>query len=119
MPKTNLPLLLNDAVAEREFQRVVVACARLFGWRVHHTRPAIMRSGKWATPLQGDAGLPDLILCRPPRLIFAELKSEHGRTRPEQQAWLSALAQVPRIEVYVWRPSDWAHIVKILSGDAP
>jgi hypothetical protein len=63
---------------------------------------------------QGDAGLPDLILCKPPRLIFAELKSERGRVRAEQQAWLDALRQCAGVEVYLWRPSDWASIVETL-----
>lgn len=115
----NLPLMLSDAVPEREFQARVVALARQLGWRVHHTRPAQYRSGRWATPLTGDAGLPDLILLRPPRLVFAELKSERGRVSKAQAEWLDALQQCVGVEVYLWRPSDWQAIVKILAPDAP
>ncbi|OYT69750.1 MAG: hypothetical protein CFK49_12130 [Armatimonadetes bacterium JP3_11] len=100
--------------AERDFQARVVALARLTGWRVYHSRPAQYGNGRWHTPLQGDAGLPDLILCKPPRLIFAELKSERGRVRAEQQAWLDALRQCNGVEVYLWRPSDWDAIVETL-----
>lgn len=114
MSPTTLPLLLSDAIPEREFLRVVVDAARLWGWRVHHTRPALARGGRWLTPIQGDAGLPDLILLRPPRCIVAELKVGRNKPTPEQQAWLSDFAQIPSIEVYVWRPSDWEHIVDLL-----
>jgi hypothetical protein len=116
--RKSLPLLLSAATSEREFQRRVVEAARQLGWRVHHTRPAQHRGGRWLTPLQGDAGLPDLILLRPPRCIVAELKSERGRVSAEQQAWLDGFRQVLGIEVYVWRPSDWQAIVETLSGDA-
>ncbi len=101
-------------LSEAEFQTQVIQLARLLGWRVYHSRPAQYRDGHWHTPLQGDAGLPDLILCKPPRLIFAELKSERGRVRAEQQAWLDALRQCAGVEVYLWRPSDWASIVETL-----
>ncbi|GIV07644.1 MAG: hypothetical protein KatS3mg017_0846 [Fimbriimonadales bacterium] len=119
MSKKHLPLLLSDAVPEREFQARVIQLARLCGWRVYHSRPAQYRSGRWATPLQGEAGLPDLILLRPPRLVFAELKSEKGRVSKEQQAWLDALRACNGVEVYLWRPSDWASIVATLSPDTP
>ncbi|OYT68436.1 MAG: hypothetical protein CFK48_11590 [Armatimonadetes bacterium CP1_7O] len=101
-------------LAERDFQVQVVALARLTGWRVYHSRPAQYGNGRWHTPLQGDVGLPDLILCRPPRLLFVELKSERGRVRAEQQAWLDALQACNGVEVYLWRPSDWASIVETL-----
>ena len=114
MSKKHLPLLLSDAVPEREFQARVIELARLLGWRVHHTRPALTQRGRWLTPIQGEAGLPDLILLRPPRLVFAELKSEKGRVSKEQQAWLDALRQCNGVEVYLWRPSDWASIVETL-----
>jgi hypothetical protein len=73
-----------------------------------------MRSGKWATPLTGDAGLPDLILCKPPRLLFAELKREQGRVSKAQADWLDALSRCAGVEVYLWKPSDWESIVRIL-----
>jgi len=56
----------------------------------------------------------DLTLCRPPRLIKAELKSEAGEMTPEQQEWYDLLKQVPVIETYLWRPSDYDAIVEIL-----
>lgn len=97
---------LRCAVTERELQTAVIECARLLGWRVAHFRPALTARG-WRTPVEGDgAGFPDLVLARPGRLIFAELKSERGRVSDEQNAWLDALA-TPGVVRAVWFPRDW------------
>jgi len=101
---------------ERDFQRAVVELARLMGWRVHHTRPALTQCGRWLTPIQGDAGFPDLVLCRPPRLILAELKRVGGKPTAEQQAWLETLASCAGVECYLWTPNDWDAIVRMLTG---
>jgi hypothetical protein len=94
-------------MTEREFQRAVVELARLMGWRVHHTRPALTQRGRWLTPIQGDAGFPDLVLCRPPRLVIAELKRVGVKPTAEQQAWLDALSACADVECYLWTPQDW------------
>ena len=99
---------------ERDFQRAVVELARLMGWRVHHTRPALTQRGRWLTPIQGDAGFPDLVLCRPPRLILAELKRNGARPTPAQRGWLDALASCAGVECYLWTPSDWEAIIDAL-----
>ena len=101
-------------MTEREFQRAVVELARMMGWRVHHTRPALTRAGEWRTPIQGDAGFPDLVLCRPPRLILAELKRVGGKLTAEQQAWLEALQACAGVECYLWTPADWETIIDAL-----
>jgi len=103
-------------MTEREFQRAVVELARLMGWRVHHTRPALTRAGEWRTPIQGDAGFPDLVLCRPPRLILAELKRVGGKPTAEQQAWLEALQACAGVECYLWTPADWDAVARTLTG---
>ena len=90
--------------SEKGFQRAVVELAALCGWRAFHDYDS----------RRNTAGFPDLVLVRPPRLIFAELKSERGRVRREQRDWLEELAQCG-VEVALWRPSDWDCIVKILS----
>lgn len=92
-------------VNEKALQNAVVELAKLYGWRVHHTRPAQMPSGKWATPIQGHAGFPDLVLVRPPDILFVELKSAIGRTSPQQDEWLAALS-ASGAEVHLWRPRD-------------
>jgi hypothetical protein len=103
--------------SEADFQAVVVETARLSGWRVAHFRPARTKDGSWKTPVTADgAGWPDLCLVRPPRIIFAELKSESGQLRPNQTEWLDVLRLLPQVEVFLWRPSDWDTVVETLTG---
>ena len=123
--------IMNAAVTEDAFLRQVIELARLRHWLIHHCRPA--RTGKgWATPIQGDAGFPDLVLVREgihnsggeARLVFIELKAERGRTTSLQRDWLRPLQDCiifsQRVhwhrmpEVYLWRPSDWHQIVEVL-----
>lgn len=93
-------------LCEAQLQRLVVELARWTGWRVHAERPAATPSG-WRTPIQGDAGFPDLVLARSGEMIFAELKSRTGRLAEEQKAWGLVLGTVPGVAYYVWRPADW------------
>ena len=92
-------------MTEAELQASVVECARLFGWRVAHFRPARTAHG-WRTPVAADgAGFPDLVLVRD-RVVFRELKAADGRLRPEQATWLDAL-RVAGADAAVWTPGDW------------
>ena len=70
------------------------------------------------TSLHSPKGFPDIVLCRPPRLILAELKTDSGKTSPEQDEWLEALAGCPGVEVFLWRPAAWdsGEIVRALAG---
>jgi len=93
-----------DAMPERAFQAQVVAYARLNGWRcwyVHDSR-------------RSPAGWPDVVAIRGGRMVVAELKSEKGRLTVDQQDALCLLRQVPGIEVFVWRPSDFDEIERVL-----
>lgn len=103
-------------VTEQAFLHRVIDLAKITGWRVAHFRPAMTARGAWVTRMDGHTGFPDLVLLRPGRLIFAELKrSRKGNTTsPEQLIWLSQLAAVPGIEVYLWTPEAWDDIVKLL-----
>ncbi len=104
---------------EQSFQAVVVEVARLAGWRCAHFRAARTDRG-WRTPVTADgAGWPDLVLVRPPRIVFAELKSERGQVRSSQLEWLDVLRLLPHAEVYVWRPDDWDELVETLTGSRP
>ncbi|HEY7061755.1 MAG TPA: hypothetical protein VII06_09760, partial [Chloroflexota bacterium] len=59
---------------------------------------------------------PDVTCVRPPRLLFAELKVGRRAPTAAQAAWLDALAQVPGVEVFVWRaPEDLERIAEILA----
>lgn len=95
---------MSTAVTERDLTGYVRDVARAFGWhRSHH----------WLSK-HSPAGFPDEVLLRPPRLVFAELKSEKGKLSVEQRAWLDELGQVPGIEAYCWRPSDMDTIAEVL-----
>jgi hypothetical protein len=96
---------LGPDPSEAEFQAALVAEAERLGWECYHTHDS----------RRSDPGLPDLLLVRPPRLIFAELKSAAGRLRPAQAKWVALLRGVPAVEVFVWRPDMWPEIVKELT----
>lgn len=96
-----------DACTEAQLQDMVLQLARIRGWMRAHFRPAMVRSGKWVTPVQGDgAGFPDLVLLRGQRLLFRELKTDKGKLRPEQEKWLAALLAAGS-DANVWRPAQW------------
>lgn len=108
-------------MTERELLDAIVELARAFGWLVHHDRPAQNRRGRWSTPIQGDPGFPDLVLVRPPRVVFCELKSLRGELTPAQSWWLETLAQCSRVETFLWTPRDWLDgvVEHVLRGDRP
>lgn len=84
---------------EATWQAQVLELAGLSGWT--HFHPYNMR--------RSDPGWPDLVLCRPPELIFVELKTDRGRVRPEQTVWLERL-EACGAEVYIWRPRDFDEV---------
>lgn len=105
-------------MTEAELQRSILDLAALYGWLVYHARPGMMRSGKWATPLMGNPGYPDLTLATPGRTIYAELKGYDARGRlgqltPEQWEWLYVLQHGP-CEAYLWAPDDMDEIIETL-----
>ena len=97
-------------VREDDFLAAVTELATLAGWLVYHTYDS----------RRSQAGFPDLVLARADKLIFAELKTAKGVIRAAQVTWLDTLGTVahnqPDVEVYLWRPQDWAGIEKILLG---
>lgn len=100
-------------MSEREWQDQVIDLMHVFGWRVAHFRPAKTERG-WRTPVQADGqGFPDLIAARGNRLLAVELKAEKGKLSPQQAVWVESFAQTPA-EVYVWRPSEFETVHRIL-----
>ena len=85
---------------ENGFQAAVIELAQLRGWYVYHN-PDSRRSA---------AGWPDLVLIRPPRIVYAELKTDKGRLRASQRDVLRMLEDCGA-ETHVWRPADWDEIV--------
>lgn len=103
-------------MTEAEFQQAVIDTANWTGWLVFHPRPA-QTGGRWGTAFTGHPGFPDLVLVHRDRgVIFAELKSERGKTTPGQRQWLNALEDA-NAETYLWRPQDFDFIVDRLRGN--
>jgi hypothetical protein len=92
------------AETERGLLDAVMALARYNNWLCYHT----FRSEKSAP------GFPDICMVREHRLVLAELKTLTGHVTPAQQQWLDALMQVRRVEVYIWRPPDFAQVERLL-----
>lgn len=88
---------------ERDFQRRVIALAKLQGWKVYHTHDS----------RRSEPGFPDLVLARGERVLFAELKNIGGKATPEQLKWLCALHEA-RTSAFLWWPSDWGIVEREL-----
>lgn len=92
-------------ISERAWQTQVTELAHIHGWQTYHTHRSDHSAEGW----------PDLVLCRPPRLIVAELKTAAGKLTEPQQIWLTLLDACD-IEVYVWRPDDLDEVAAVLKG---
>lgn len=91
---------------EPEWRRVVVALARVAGWRVGVSSSA-----------HSDPGIPDLTLIHPRgRVIFAELKRDTGQATAQQREVLDALRRAG-VEAYLWRPRDRAKVERVLDAN--
>lgn len=100
---------------ERDWQTDVLKLAALYGWQAMHVRTTRGKGGRHTTSTSV-VGWPDLTLWRDDRLIFAELKSDTGKTTPEQEAVLASLRLIPCAHVAVWRPADIDAVVAALSA---
>ena len=89
-------------ISEKDWARTVVEYAELMGWKVYRT---------WLS-VRSPAGFPDLVMARE-RLVCAELKSENGFATSAQLGWLAAISTA-NVEAYIWRPSDWDEVQRVL-----
>lgn len=93
-------------LTEKQFQAHVLQLASLYGWLVFHPYDS-RRSA---------AGFPDLTLVRGGKLLFVELKTDRGRSTPDQRLWLDAL-RATGADARLWRPKDFAEIEETLRPD--
>lgn len=93
-------------VTEKSFMATVVAFAKVHGWKVSHTYDS----------RRSEPGVPDLLMVRKGVLVFAELKTDVGVVSAFQMDWLKVLRETVN-QVYVWRPSDWSEIEKVLGSN--
>ena len=97
-------------MTEAEFMQQIVDTARWCGWTlIYHTHDS----------RRSPAGFPDLVLARPHRLIFAEVKTETGRVTQAQLAWIANLKTIELdtggiVEAHIWRPRDFDQITATL-----
>ncbi len=89
---------LDLAMTEAQWQRTITDLAETLGWLVYHTYDS----------RRSQPGFPDLCLVRD-RIVFVEVKREHGRLTDDQARWWLALERASA-EAHVWRPSDWPEV---------
>ena len=97
-------------ITEKEFSQQIEDLFSIYHWHWCHFRPARTEHG-WRTAISGYKGFVDYIAVRASeggiaRLLFIELKSDKGVISPEQWEWLDLLELCPKVECYLWRPSD-------------
>lgn len=85
------------AGSEAAFQQQLVQLAGCYGWDlVYHTHDS----------RRSQPGFPDLVLARPPEILFVEVKTQTGRVRPEQSRWIQALTECG-LDARIIRPADF------------
>lgn len=113
-PRKLLPdadaLAASSLTPEAAFQVRVIRAATDRGWRVYHTYDS----------RRSEPGFPDLVLVRPPRVLFVELKVGRRRLTDDQTAWLELLARCDQVDAFVLRgqPGDpdlsgWEHALDV------
>jgi hypothetical protein len=80
-----------------ELQQNIADLANINGWKVQF----------WWRSFHSAPGFLDMVICRPPRLIMAEIKIPPDKVKPDQQEWIDIWKQMSNIEVYVWTPKEW------------
>jgi hypothetical protein len=129
-PTTGLPAQARP-MSEADFQAAVIKLAGELGWHVsarawEREAEEARQYGVEPAPLRGlvfhqrisigsEAGWPDLTFLRRKdgRMFFAELKSQIGSLKPRQVAVIDLLRACGQT-VFVWRPSDFDEIARVL-----
>jgi hypothetical protein len=91
-------------MSESDWQRRVTDYCDWLGLKWYHQPDSRMSNKGW----------PDLVIGGPRKAIFVELKTEKGRVTREQQDWINTLKH-SGATVFVWRPSDWPEVQRVLS----
>ena len=93
--------------SEKAFQRAVEKECRRLGWQFYHVHDSRTVSSK-----EGH-GFPDLVIMRPPCLMFVELKLSSNRTSPDQVRWLSGLKRCGQVS-FVLTPDRFPQFINTL-----
>ena len=97
---------VSGTVSEKAFMDTILQAAEIYGWFAYHTYDS----------RRSTAGFPDLVLIKPPKVIFLEVKREKGRLTVAQAGVLAMLEDCSEVQAAVVRPSDWAQVVEWLSS---
>jgi len=105
--------------SEAELQEKVIQLAKYTGWKVAHFRnvKVLKADGtiRYQVPVQQDGeGFPDLVLVKN-KVVWMELKNQKRKMTPEQIEWMDTLRNAGQ-EIYLFRPSDWESIERLLIG---
>ena len=94
-------------ILEKDFQLQVRGIAEGYGWEV------------WCTLNSKGSpfGEPDLRMCRPPRYLTVELKTDRGTLSADQKRARYLLEQCPQVDYWLWRPRDIELIHRVLRPD--
>lgn len=83
------------AMSEKALLEQVRALCRFYGLLTYHTNNS----------RRSEPGFPDLVIACGNGVMFRELKSERGRTSPEQRVWIDTLSLAGQ-DAGIWKPSD-------------
>ena len=97
---------VSGTVSEQAYMSTIQQAAEIYGWYQYHTHDS-----RRSTP-----GFPDLVLIKPPKVIFLEVKREKARLSVAQADVLAMLWGCNEVQAAVVRPSDWAQVVEWLSS---
>ena len=93
---------MTVTITEAEMQNQLQAEAKKAGWLYYHTYDS--RKSK--------EGFPDVVLVKPPRLLFVELKGPRGKATAEQKYWIDQLRRVSGVHAsFVW-PSGFSDLLE-------
>lgn len=82
---------------QRDLLPKVADAARTLGWLVYHTYDSH----------RSEPSFPDLVLVKPPYVLFVDIKTEVGELSQEQVLWLQRLDNCTHPPIaLLWRPSD-------------
>jgi len=97
---------VSGTVSEKAFMDTILQAAEIYGWWTYHTHDS----------RRSTAGFPDLVLVKPPHVLFLEVKRENGRLTVAQADVLALLWGCNEVQAAVVRPSDWEQIVEWLAA---
>jgi hypothetical protein len=115
-------LRANRQQPEQDWQDTILQWAALYHWKAFFVPDWMYRlaiASIQRQPRKGrswpDRGFPDLLLCKPPHLLFVECKDTGGKPTPTQLEWHELLRGCG-MTVKVWTPKDIDEMIATLES---